>query len=1707
MKRIFWGIAGSAVILILIFYQTFFTQAAAWTLHAYTMSKWGKPLQYESISILGNKLVLHHPRFANETTFEAEHLSFGFQIDIWKPQVNISIAIDNPRWHFQSPLASQWESWTDFLSEEGKWIKTNPHVKIQEGLISWAVDDSPTKHVKFELEMNNHAGGYIKLCFDEKTNDRETLILQTSKLLNGVTVNFNFDKINCCSFASFAKFIGFDTSPWQISSGFLDGEITAIFPKNQRPWLEGTIIAKDINFQGFDSCLKGHIDCALLLLKKNQRQEEKGSQFPATIGTIELLEYASLVYESPNNEWAIKNLMGSIQLNEFETAIIKLQAKGGNTHYPSEWRLDGKAGLNANSSYVLDANLSCSAADQHDGNIHFVLQHPRNGFKHVEIQCYRLSYTECGFLQTLLSTHWPFLNTLLLQDGDFNAQIEANITQDGFGDLYVKQFEVNHLRSTVKPWNMVCDFGQVRGYGKVLLGSNNFLETLDTGLHFDDGRIEFEDLSPPMPLTDIQAHIFIKKGLVEHSLATLQVAGLKGIMDVEWGDYKQLLTFKLEGIAEDLSEIFPQALHEGLRKHFEHHRLMVLANLKRQNKKIELDGTVHIQRENTDLMDLIHFGCELKSNQDRDKVKYFPVGWFHAQHLPLTKYLSPFIFRNGVLQMSGEGEFKGTFDDKQLVIDYDAKNLKIENENLCIDIPYFHAQMPGQLMGTHRLDLHTYAYEGSFPLQSASYFEKNSGLVFQDIQGTVKLQNDFVRIQPIEAFCEGVYFNGELELDYKDPAPRVFDVSIHCPSLSGKISQIQHLLAHVGQSSFLHNIPLEGDINAKEDGLRLKFSFLPHDYNLQIDIKGTITDGAFPFQEADMTLKGIYMDVDYQHKNRQLEFTDIQGALLVGKLHKVEEYLFSGNHIRFNHMPQPDIDIDISVSDGENELLRIAGYTENESADVKNLHLNKSLSHFSCIYPHVWQCKLKDWWSIEQFEFRSQFDLNLFLQDLRRFRQTGFLFLSHSVIDRLSQYLPLEGKGFLTLRYLPDHSYAFQLDGLDIKQENSSVHNGLLKGSKQDKKWIIDQLQWDEWNVSAELHQMEDKWRIPYLALKTGEALLLGLEGDWLQDQALLKAKIKFCQVDLSKIERFQILQSFSAKWWPKGIINATGEMEWNLLASNPLEGFTAMLAAEGSELSFRDYAFNIPSTFQMKIRPFHYFRMENVQVELTPHRREAYIDLKHFGYHFSNDVVDSLEAAFHIPYHHLNRVGEAMHHHFPEILEQTAKEIFVASKQQDVLKGVLVFENRDANQNILKLDLEDGHYIFKGRDYDLKNFHVRAGGDEMQFSAHTHHERCPFQIAGQVLWPSCTQGLCKLTSERSSNPLTIKWENLPNEKLTIRSVQGDFCGCSFLLSENREACKNNGWIPLEGQITLDFNRLSLLLAPDTADAIRKLQVGAPYFLSGHFWINPDLGTFLSDTIAFKGNMIGHEAILKGYRMEKFQTDLQYVPGRLDIQNLSIQDSAGCIKAMTGMATRNPVEDTWDFFIPLLTVKNLKPGLLRDTDVHAQSNPKFQTLMIKKMDFENLQGGLSDIKSWQGQGHLHFVNPTRKNTTHNPLNSLLAIPAEIILRLGLNPHVLNPVTGTIYFNLCNEKFCLTRFKDVFSEGRGSRFYLAQKEEPSWMDMDGNLSVKIRMKQYNLIFKIAELFTVSVQGNIKKPVYRLQKHSKGPRKKPAIPIFR
>jgi hypothetical protein len=931
MKRIGLLCFVSILFLTAIFHQAVFSWIAQWSLHAYTVSKWGLPLRYEALYLENQHLVLIHPHFDDPLLFTAEKMTLTFHPNWHTRELQVEIGLDQPHWHLRTPLPSKEKKWKTWWGREGKWLKVQPHFSVEKGLLSWTQNDQSSHQLCFDLQANQQEGGVVQLHFNPDHLETNCLTLHALNTFDDMKVACDFQQVDCSSLMALMQLLELDVSSWSVSSGSLQGHLQVSFFDQQKPSFEGELLIEHLGFSQLTTQLNGQVEQALLKMGQ--------PHFPSSLkGQLTILQPASLTYSSPHHGWMLDHILGRVTLDETKNAQIDLEVQGENLQGRSQWNLQGVADLDAQRLLNLDLTLFCSSLGHPDGQVHLLVHQLNEGYQQADIQLNQLSYAECDFLQTLLATYWPLFNEVKLEQGELTARVEAGLTPQGFELLHIKQFHAQGLSSTLKPWHVKAYCEHVRGEGKICLSDADPWSSLQAEWYVEKGEVCLEEMHPFLPLTDIQAHLRIGQGRLQHSLVTLQIAGLKGIMDIEWN---------------------------------------------------------HI------------------------------------------------------------------------------KNLKIENDYFIIETKNLCSTIPEQLLGCHRTNLHTDVYERMLPIQHVSYFDKKSGLLFQDMQGGVSFDLDKIRISHLEAFCEGVYFAGALDFDYSNPTPGIFNLNIHCPTVAGKVSHIQQLLAHLNENSLLNKIPLEGEIATKGEGLRVHFSFLPQDYHVQAALQAVMSEGSLGLESADMALKGIYMDIDYQQQHQQqlLELTDIQSTLLVGKPRRVEEYVCTGQYIRFSQLVDPTISLDIAVRDQEKELFRLVGDTSEREGGLKEIHLDSPHTHVSGLYPHHWKCQLKDWKTLHQLEFHSEFAIGQLLRDVQQFRQTGLGCLSPRLIERLACLLPLEGQGSFSLNYdALDQSYHYQL-AADHLQQGESSHEAFVKGRKQDKKWMIDQLSWDGWNVYAELQQ------------------------------------------------------------------------------------------------------------------------------------------------------------------------------------------------------------------------------------------------------------------------------------------------------------------------------------------------------------------------------------------------------------------------------------------------------------------------------------------------------------------------------------------------------------------------------------------------------------------------------------------------------------
>ncbi|MBA3815149.1 MAG: hypothetical protein H0X29_01245 [Parachlamydiaceae bacterium] len=415
-----------------------------------------------------------------------------------------------------------------------------------------------------------------------------------------------------------------------------------------------------------------------------------------------------------------------------------------------------------------------------------------------------------------------------------------------------------------------------------------------------------------------------------------------------------------------------------------------------------------------------------------------------------------------------------------------------------------------------------------------------------------------------------------------------------------------------------------------------------------------------------------------------------------------------------------------------------------------------------------------------------------------------------------------------------------------------------------------------------------------------------------------------------------------------------------------------------------------------------------------------------------------------------------------------------------------------------MRLTLDDGIYHFMGRDHDINQFVLEYDPFELKISSKYRLERHQFWLTARSPAPAINMGEIILSEQDldifdkdNSFPLAINWEMDPYHGLILQKIQGSLCGIKCNLIRDPSFNITSEQLFLTGELHANLQKAQALLNPEIAAICSNWQIGHGYSLSGQWAFAKDSRPF-NESLTFQGEFSGRDFELGGYQFFRLNGLVGYSGNDLRAAQITINDPSGDVQINDVMLSKK-AEGHWTIDVPSVIVSNFRPSLMHNSGEPPPTNAK--ALAIRQLNLHDFQGVLGDRSSYLAKGRFLFVNPPKRNLQH----TIFALPAELMSRLGLDFGVLNPVRGLVYFDINESKVIFTRFKDVYSKGRLSKFYLSNSGFQSCMDFDGNLDLKIRMKQNNLLFKLAELFTVTVQGNIKKPSYGLQRQERSAHK--------
>lgn len=1204
----------------------------------------------------------------------------------------------------------------------------------------------------------------------------------------------------------------------------------------------------------------------------------------------------------------------------------------------------------------------------------------------------------------------------------------------------------------------------IHAFGHINIKSKDPFDTLNANLKFKEATVDFSNKSALLPsLTDIEADLQVVQGKVRDSKVRLKFSGLKGYLDIDEEKNHHLVKMTLDGSVTDVADLFPAKYRKALHQTFDTYRIGVNSTI----EELEMRGEIYLGEEGQGEKDIIHFGVDFT-----DRLK----GWFFAKQLPLETYVSPFMFPTHAAELKGSGEFRGSFDSDAVVIHYDSDHISIENKHLIMERPGSHQNSSGELPGYQRFDLTDGSFCGYFPIENGSYFDKHHGLLFSGISAQALLEDGIVHLKGLEGYSNGIYFAGSLDFDYSDPAPGVFTVKLDLPAFHGKVSQAQHFFAHLHVPGLLEKLPIEGQISARSSGAKVTFDFSPDEDILDATLFAALADGSVDLPSLRASLKDLSADIDYEHKKNAIQFNELQGSLLFGQGHDAKEYLINGKHLLVHDLDKQEMDVDIRLTEDNTEVTALVGETVSLEDGNIEFHVNKELTHFGLSHPEKFELAFTPEGDLNRGAFSLRFNVPSFFKYIDEFRDTGWLYFSKQFIRRLAILKVEKGELALDLDYR-DSLFQYRFQGKDIGFQNYQFNDFYLTGKKKEKSWIIDEFALDKLNLSAEISPKGSDWKLHHLGLKYGKNLLLGLEGNWSHESKSLLTEVNLFEWNLAEEES---LQDWMESVRPVGQLKGTGHMNLTLSTDAPWFSVEAAIDSTLDGWKVGEFFFKQARPFEILFNTEQGIRLRDLEVALEDGKLNGCCE--EIVYQPSDESLKIQGFDFKVLEGQLAPLVDRFYQYYPNALDPSTKEGLKALKPHGELSGRLHLE-KEGEGFLARLQFPEGDYHYKGQDYKLQSTLFELTPKNLKLSTHSNYERFPFYIESHTDWPSLERGECILTdlslSTANVRPIVMEWKSLSSGIYEVESLSGSAAGISCDIQKNSTG--------LEGKIELDMSRLPVLFSPSTAARLQSLLMSSLYTLEGKWQMQWQPGQSLSEGIHFIGKLNSAPTKIKTYELEKMEANLEGSLKQIKLNDLSIRDPSCSIHCREITLSENENE-SWSAWIPEIFVKDFRPTLLKDDEAVAKKSGRARNLLIRKIELKDFYGNLNDKSTWQAQGLLYFTNPSRKSTQ----NPLFTIPSELILRLGLDPQVLNPVSGQIFFNLRGDKFMLDKFKDVYSEGRGSKFYLDSQSAPSWVDLDGNLSVHVRMKQYNLIFKIAELFSVSIQGNVKKPKYSLEK---------------
>lgn len=1684
----------------------------------------GYELDYREVAAAPASFTLIKPTLKlpeSKGILEAESLSLNYAFHPFSMTLDLSLNFVAPHVELQSGKATfNLESLITNINRSSSWLTINGHLQNQEGTILLKDLESPvTAHFTIDhcWGKENYAH-YTIHCGDAGApNDLEFSLTPDGGFLHA-------KQIDAAIITKLLQTLFPSLESWDFDQGTFQGDLSFRLDRWNLTQGSGELLIKGLSFSHKSSKIKAEIEEVLVKISPDD-----------DLASLDFIN-GNVIFDEEEPFGTLNNLKGKLALNaDHRLELIS----------DCLWTASGQQ------SYAF-LKASCDTHSFQEASLGLYLDHlsPSDGNSSIEVNiagfdaadptlriaCKNIREREFRFGENLVNHTQPHLNPISYISGTVSADINVNFKDQSLALLSAEKIDAKKLFLIIKPWELAVGSDNILGQLSIDFSHPNPHETFDAALEINNGQVAFTGINLALwNFTHIETNLLISKGLIQESSASVQLAGLKGSAKIQKGNSSEIVSFSLNGKGSDLLPFVPPRIQKGIEQELAGADIHLTAHVERILHGVTVLGQFIVGEKNAKPAPPIDFGFTIErilpllrdtSDALGSKEHYFnrPLqdeaqllipaalgpavslqerhlaqevgmsgftlrhGWFEVHELPLGTFIGPFLFPEKEMKLSGVSDVEGQFDLRGVIFRYNGKGVVLENEKLAIEVPEILAEGT-PLPAIHLLDLSTHKHYGTLPLLNGSYFDKNSGLLFTDMAANVVFEGEKVHIDNLEAYSNGLYFAGRADVDYSSPLKGYYNVDICSHTMEGAFSQAQHLFTHFEKPFFFTHIPLEGDLNFGPTGGRLTFAINPDDYDLQARFDCQLADAKLFCPNADLSVQELNLNFFYDHEQNILDIADLQGILLVGKPEQLEEYSIHSDKIHFSDYEGNKGEFDLWIKEGLRDFIRLAGSVQplnSMEPETVQFLFDLNRSHFGEMHPQIMELTLKDWNRIEHLKLALGFRLSTLLHDLQKIGRAELSFLSRDLLNDLTGFNTFGGDFNLDLGFEGyDGKLGFNLAGRDVFFDQHHFKQVALTGFNQGSRWAIEQLQLDELSIGADLTKEEDVWKVSFLGARYATSFLIGLDGSYRYGDPKISAHVNLLEIDLSKSSEWGELKNLIESSGLSGQLKGTGQLSFEKV---PQTGWVvdALLDTSFSNLKLQEFSFQDAEHISCNFRSDRGVTLRNIKSAIIENGIFAF-ELNQLRYEFGSQLFGIEGLQFSFPSERLPHVTFLIKKHFPTMLSPQVEDALLHLKPLGKVQGAL-------NVTLLpydfktQLQLADDTYFIGGEPRQLKGFTLDVDQEEIKLTTLYQLNQLPVWVSLRSHTAEPSRGeiiLADTLTEDSERPaLIISWENDTTGGFKIQKMKGTLADLAFDLSENTKNPTTTSALHLTGSIHVIGSNAYKILPADIAKTFQSLQIGNGYKLSGDFEVAKEAASGEDRPIRIFGSLQGTEIELKGYRFQNLTSQILLEPNSFQLLDFNLSDSAGALHINSLKAQKHDID--WKLSIPLVTAFDFRPSLLRDS---SKISPKSRKpLLVRQLFVQDITGYLNDTATLRGHGSLHFVNPQKKNLQ----NTIFAIPAEILTRIGLNLSVLTPVSGTIHFEVQSGKIFLTKFKDVFSDNKISKFYLPTSGAPSTIDFDGNLNIQVRFKQSTLLLKLAELFTVTVQGTLKKPRYSLQR---------------